>query len=92
MPLEPPLGRIIPLLPGVARGTGDRRAMLRAAVLQVVSHLVVEAVPPSRRLPLFDQAKDILDEAGWGLDELVGAASPGPEQDILLNALGLTDP
>jgi hypothetical protein len=90
MPPEPP-ARIIPLIPGIARGAGDRREALRAAVIQVVGHLVLEAVPPSRRLPLFDQAKDILDEAGWGLDELVGAAEPGPAQDALLKALGLFD-
>jgi hypothetical protein len=84
-----PHGRIIPLMPGVARGGGDRREALRAAVIQVVGHLVLESVPPSRQLPLFDQAKDILDEAGWGLDELVAAATAGPEQDALLKALGL---
>jgi len=89
--LEPPEGKIIPLMPGIARGTADRRAALCAAVIQVVGHLVLEAVPPSRRLPLFDQAKDVLDEAGWGLDELVAAASPGPAQDALLTALGLCD-
>ena len=89
---EPPLGRIIPLMPGVARGASDRRVALRLAILQVVTHLVIEAVPPSRRLPLFDQAKDLLDEAGWGLDELVPATSPGPEQTALLKALGLFDP
>ena len=87
-PPQPP-GRIIPLMPGISRGTEDRRAVLRAAVIQAVGHLVLEAVPPSRRVPLFDQAKDLLDEAGWGLDELVGAASPGATQDALLRALGL---
>jgi hypothetical protein len=85
---EPP-GRIIPLMPGISRGTEDRRAMLRAAVIQVVGHLVERSVPPSRRLPFFDQAMDLLDEAGWGLDELAEAASPGPAQDALLRALGL---
>jgi hypothetical protein len=84
-------GRIIPLIPGVARGSADRRAALRDAVIQVIGHLVVESVPPSRRLPLFDQAADILDEAGWGLDELVGATEPGPARDALLTALGLLD-
>jgi hypothetical protein len=88
MPPEPP-GRIIPLTPGVTRSTSGRRAQLRAAVLQVVRHLVVEAVPPPRRVEFFDQAGDLLDEAGWGLDELVAAASPGPAQDALLAALGL---
>jgi hypothetical protein len=86
---EPPAGRIIPLFPGVSRGTEDRRAMLRAAVIQVVQHLVERAVPPAQRDPLFDQARDLLDEAGWGLDELAGAAGPGPAQDELLRTLGL---
>lgn len=89
MPPEPP-GRILPLMPGVARGAAGRREALRAAVIQVVGHLVLKAVPPAGRLPLFDQAKDILDEAGWGLDELVAAAGPGPAQDALLTALGLS--
>ena len=89
-PPEPP-GRIIPLMPGVARGAADRRGALREAVTQVIGHLVLEAVPPSRRLPLFDQAADVLDEAGWGLDELVEAAEPGSAQDTLLRTLGLLD-
>jgi hypothetical protein len=66
--------------------------MLREAVIQVVRHLVVRAVPPYRRVPLFEQAAGLLDEAGWGLDELVAAAEPGPAQDALLRALGLGDP
>lgn len=90
-PGPPPSGKIIPLLPGVARSSGDRRVMLREAVLQVVGHLVLRAVPPSRRVPLFDQAMGLLDEAGWGLDELVRAAEPGPAQDELLEALGLLE-
>jgi hypothetical protein len=81
--------RTIPLTPGISRGTEDRRAMLRAAVIQVVGHLVERAVPPSRRVPLFDQAMDLLDEAGWGLDELAEAAGPGAAQDELLRTLGL---
>jgi hypothetical protein len=85
-----PHGRaIIPLVPGVARGTKDQRTLLRAAVIQVVGHLVERAIPPAQRDPLFDQAMDLLDEAGWGLDELVGAARPGPGQDELLRTLGL---
>jgi hypothetical protein len=79
----------IPLFPGISRGTEDRRAMLRTAVIQVVGHLVERAVPPSRRVPLFDQAMDLLDEAGWGLDELAEAAGPGFAQDELLRTLGL---
>jgi hypothetical protein len=86
---EPPRGRIIPLVPGISRGTQDRRAALRAAVIQVVGHLVERAVPPAQRVPLFDQARDLLDEAGWGLDELVAAADPGPARDALLRTLSL---
>ncbi len=82
-------GRFIPLTPGIARATGERRVMLREAVIQVVQHLVLRAVPPGRRLPLFDQATALLEEAGWGLDELVDAAEPGPAQDTLLRTLGL---
>ena len=53
-----------------ARGTPRRRCM------QVVSHLVIENVPADQRSPLFDQAAELLDEAGWGvLDELYAAAS-----------------
>lgn len=89
-PPEAP-GKIIPLMPGVARTGGDRRAQLRKAVIQVVGHLVIRAVPPSQRLPLFDQAAGVLDEAGWGLDELIAAAEPGPEQDALLRAIGLME-
>jgi hypothetical protein len=92
-PFRPPQapGKIIPLMPGISRAGGERRAMLRAAVIQVVQHLVLRAVPPSQRLPLFDQATGLLDEAGWGLDELADAAEPGPAQDALLQALGLVD-
>lgn len=93
VPVGPPApaGKIIPLMPGVARSAGDRRVMLREAVMQVVGHLVLRAVPTSRRLPLFEQALGLLDEAGWGLDELSRAAEPGPAQDELLRALGLLE-
>ena len=87
----PPPGRIIPLMPGVSRAPGERRVLLRAAVTQVVRHLVVRAVPPTDRVPLFEQAAGLLDEAGWGLDELVAAAEPGPAHDRLLRTLGLLD-
>ena len=75
----------------MSRAAGERRATLREAVIQVVRHLVVRAVPASQRVPLFEQAAGLLDEAGWGLDELVTAAEPGPAQDALLRALGLVD-
>jgi hypothetical protein len=84
-----PGARIIPLMPGVARPTGGRRELLREAVIQVVCHLVIKNVPPAERSPLFDQAAELLDEAGWGLDELYAAASDGPERSALFGALGL---
>ena len=34
-----------------------------------------------QRSPLFDQAAELLDEAGWGLDELYAAASDGPTRE-----------
>jgi hypothetical protein len=86
-----PDARIIPLQPGIARPTGERRAQMRDAVLQVVHHLVLESVPPGERSPLFDQAADLLDLAGWGLDELFEASREGPDRDELLRRLGLLE-
>jgi hypothetical protein len=87
-----PGAKIIPLEPGIARPTGQRRAQMRDAVLQVVHHLVLEAVPPGERSPLFGQAADLLELAGWGLDELYEASRDGPARDDLLRSLGLSDP
>jgi hypothetical protein len=80
---------IIPLMPGVARPRGERRVAMQQAVVEVIGHLVLEAVPPQRRSPLFDQARDLLGEAGWGLDELFEAAGEGPARSALFRALGL---
>ncbi|HUL25532.1 MAG TPA: hypothetical protein VLW44_07145 [Streptosporangiaceae bacterium] len=88
--MAPPAQRtIIPLLPGVARPRGERRAAMQQAVIDVVRHLVLKAVPPEHRTPLFDQARDLLSEAGWGLDELFEAAGEGPARSALFRALGL---
>ncbi len=86
-----PGARIIPLEPGIARPAGERRALLRDAVLQVVRHLVVETVPPGERGALFGQAAGLLDLAGWGLDELFAASQGGRARDELLAALGLLE-
>jgi hypothetical protein len=86
-----PGAKIIPLQPGIARPTGERRGQMRDAVLQVVHHLVLEAVPPRERSPLFGQAADLLDLAGWGLDELYEASREGPARDELLRSLGLLE-
>jgi hypothetical protein len=86
-----PNAKIIPLQPGIARPTGERRALMRDAVVQVVHHLVIKAVPTAERSPLFDQAADLLDLAGWGLDELFEASRDGPARDELLRSLGLLE-
>jgi hypothetical protein len=90
-PSPGPGAKIIPLQPGTARPTGERRAQMRDAVLQVVHHLVLEAVPPGARSALFEQASDLLDLAGWGLDELFDASRDGPARDKLLRSLGLLE-
>jgi hypothetical protein len=82
---------IIPLMPGVARPRGERRVLMREAVIEVVHHLVLKAVPPQQRSPLFDQARDLLTEAGWGLDELFEAAEEGPARSTLFRVLGLEE-
>jgi hypothetical protein len=82
---------IIPLMPGVARPRGERRVLMREAVIEVVHHLVLKTVPPQERSPLFDQARDLLTEAGWGLDELFEAAEEGPARSALFRALGLEE-
>ena len=86
-----PGARIIPLQPGIARPTGERRAQMREAVIQVIHHLVLETVPPSERSALFDQASDLLDLAGWGLDELYEASREDAARDKLLGRLGLLE-
>jgi hypothetical protein len=90
-PRNPPARKLIPLQPGVARPTGERRVLMRDAVIQVVRHLVLEAVPPGARSALFDQAAELLDLAGWGLDELFEASREGPARDDLLRRLGLLE-
>ena len=86
-----PPRKLIPLQPGVVRPTGERRVLMRDAVIQVVRHLVLEAVPAGERSALFDQAAELLDQAGWGLDELFEASREGPARDELLRRLGLLD-
>ena len=86
-----PGAKIIPLQPGISPPTGERRALMRDAVIQVIHHLVLESVPPADRSVLFDQAADLLDMAGWGLDELYEASQEGPARDELLRSLGLLE-
>jgi hypothetical protein len=88
---QPGSRTIIPLMPGAARPRGERRAAMREAVIEVIGHLVIKAVPPGQRSPLFDQARDLLTEAGWGLDELFEAAHDGPARRDLFRVLGLEE-
>ena len=67
----------------------ERDASMRAAVAQVIADLVIRRVPPEERSPMFEAAADLLDRAGRGLDELIEAAEPGPEQNALFEELGL---
>ncbi len=89
--LEPGSRAVIPLLAGVARPRGERRVLMREAVVEVIGHLVLKTVPPEERSPLFDQARDLLTEAGWGLDELFEAAHDGPARQDLFRLLGLEE-
>ena len=86
-----PNAKIIPLQPGIARPTGERRAQMQDAVVQVVHHLVLEAVPPVARSALFDQASDLLNLAGWAVDELFESSRAGPASDELMRRLGLLE-
>lgn len=67
----------------------ERNEMMRVAVVQAVTDLVIRRVPPDRRSAYFDAARDLLDRAGWSLTELIEAADPGPEQEALFRELGL---
>jgi acyl-CoA reductase-like NAD-dependent aldehyde dehydrogenase len=67
----------------------ERDASMRAAVAEVITDLVIRRVPPEERSPMFEAAADLLDRAGRGLDELIEAAEPGPEQNALFEELGL---
>jgi hypothetical protein len=90
---EPPRRtlKVTPLAVGAARRAGPERQQLRDAVLQVIHHLVLESVPVARRSHYFDLAAGLLDEAGWGLDELLAATREGPARDALFRALGLAE-
>lgn len=79
---------LIPLTP-IQRALPDEKPALRAALLQVLTDLVIARVPEGERLPLFGKAYELLLQAGWGLDELCEATEPGPRQQQLFEVLGL---
>ena len=81
---------VIPLTPAdQAIAPGGRGDAMRAAVLQVMTNLAVERVPPDQRSPLFDAARELLTQAGRSPVEMLDAVEPGPEQDSLFEELGL---
>ena len=67
----------------------EQRESMRAAVIQVITDLVIRRVPPGERVSLFDNASVLLDKAQRGLVELIEAVEPGPAQDALFRDLGL---
>jgi hypothetical protein len=85
-----PPRNVIPL-PLVRRGDGAPQPgeTMRAAVIQVITDLVVRRVPPAERLPQYQAATDLLEEAGYSLTELLEAAEPGPAQESLFEELGI---
>lgn len=88
-PSKTPLN-VIPLTaPGKARGPEQRGGAMREAVVQVMTDLALERVPPGQRSPLFDAARELLDQAGRSPVEMLDAIEPGPEQDALFGELGL---
>lgn len=87
---EPSVDNVIPLTRAdEVVPLEERDATMRAAVAQVITDLVIRRVPPEERSPMFEAAADLLDRAGRGVDELIEAAGPGPEQDALFEELGL---
>ncbi|MBO0889398.1 MAG: hypothetical protein J2P14_00700 [Acidothermales bacterium] len=90
VPTNGPARKLIPLSVGKVPPPAERREVLREAVVQVVADLVLETVPTSERSLYFEQARGLLDEAGWGLDELFQAADEGPARERLFQVLGLS--
>ena len=62
---------------------------MRTAVIQVITDLVVRRVPPAERMPQFQAAADLLEQAGRSLTELLEAAEPGRAQESLFETLGI---
>jgi hypothetical protein len=72
-----------------ATAPGRRADAMREAILQVMTNLAIERVPPDERSPLFDAARELLTQAGRSPVEMLDAVEPGPEQDALFEELGL---
>jgi hypothetical protein len=81
---------VVPLItPERVMPDTERGRAMRAAVVQVMTDLIIERVKPQERLPLFDAARELLEQAGRSPVEMLEAIEPGPEQDALFEELGL---
>jgi hypothetical protein len=88
-PSKIPLNVVPMITPDKVMPDTERGRAMRAAVVQVMTDLIVERVPPRERLPLFDAARELLEQAGRNPVEMLEAVDPGPEQDALFEELGL---
>jgi hypothetical protein len=81
---------VVPLItPDRIMPDTERGRAMRAAVVQVMTDLIIERVKPQERVPLFDAARELLEQAGRSPVEMLEAIEPGPEQDALFEELGL---
>jgi hypothetical protein len=88
-PSKIPLNVVPMITPDKVTPDTERGRAMRAAVVQVMTDLIIERVPPRERLPLFDAARELLEQAGRNPVEMLEAVDPGPEQDALFDELGL---
>lgn len=88
-PSKIPLNVVPMITPDKVTPDTERGRAMRAAVVQVMTDLIIERVPPRERLPLFDAARELLEQAGRNPVEMLEAVDPGPEQDALFEELGL---
>jgi hypothetical protein len=88
-PAKIPLNVVPMITPDRVMPDTERGQAMRAAVVQVMTDLIVERVKPHERLPLFEAARELLEQAGRNPVEMLDAIDPGPEQDALFEELGL---
>jgi hypothetical protein len=88
-PSKIPLNVVPMITPDKVMPDTERGQAMRAAVVQVMTDLIIQRVPPRERLPLFDAARELLEQAGRNPVEMLEAVDPGPEQDALFEELGL---
>jgi hypothetical protein len=88
-PSKIPLNVVPMITPDKVMPDTERGQAMRAAVVQVMTDLIVERVRPQERLPLFDAARELLEQAGRNPVEMLEAIHPGPEQDAVFEELGL---